>query len=186
MCEMKKILVLLVVVLGLNITSGKAQEGRFYIGTAGLTFASFSGDDVKLMTGVMIDDKTSWGLAPEFGYYIKDNFSFGLGIGYTKISKKGYEDIKMFGVYPYVRYFPYTTDKLRVFIEGGVEYLSIEDGVNEMTVGSSPGLSYLFSDNFSISVSYGFLGYQKIKNKDGAFIMGLDANNLKFSLNYTF
>lgn len=181
---MKKILVLAVLALGLSVSSSKAQEGRFYIGTAGLSL--FSNDDVKLMTGVMSGDKTSWGLAPEFGYYIKDNVSFGLSIGYTKYSQKGYQDIKMFGVYPYVRYFAYQAERLSVFIEGGLEYLSIEDGVNEMTIGAGPGISYKLSDNFSLNVKYGFVGYQKIKDQKGAVIIGLDASELEFGLNFTF
>lgn len=182
---MKRILGLLVAVLGLNIAAVNAQEGRFYIGTAALTFASYD-DDLELMTGVMTGDKTSWGLAPEFGYYIKDNLSFGLGIGYTKLRREGYQDIKMFGVYPYVRWAPYVKERFRFYLEGGVEYLSVEDGVNELSVGGGPGISYMLSDHFGISVSYGFVGYQKIKDKDGSFMIGVAANDLKFSLTYTF
>jgi outer membrane protein len=199
---MKKFLTLAVVAL--MAVSASAQKGSMYIGTSGIS--AWSSDEEgylngsNMLTGFSYSKSgdiktTSFGLAPEFGYFITDNVAIGGSLGYTysKVDIEDSDAVSAFGIAPYVRYFLIQSGNFGLYLQGGGQYSFVDDGSDDNTnyfnIGVLPGISYKFSDKFSATASFGWLGYENTKKGDAKldeFGLQLDGSSLKFGLYYNF
>lgn len=123
---MKKILVLLVIGLFLNVTfvSGQTTKGNSQLGLSttlnlagmGSDLIGFGATSVKYKSNASgytepdPDKQMSFNLAPKFGYFIMDNLAVGAELNFAYRSEKdGTDDDKysttLFGAGPFVRYY---------------------------------------------------------------------------------
>ena len=131
---------------------------------------------------------------PEIGYNVQDNFALGaiLGVSYRK---SGGEEKTVFKVNPYARYTYFDSERVSLFIDGGVDFgIGRAHGSTavEYGIGLRPGVSLNLSDKFSLVAHVGFLGYQggnrPAKHNGAAENWGLDLNsdNLRVGVYYQF
>lgn len=179
---MKKFL--LMAIMAMTVASASAQ--KWYSGgqvTFGKTTESASGLKTTQVT-----------VLPEIGYNISDNFAIGsvVGISYRKA---GDEEKTVFKINPYARFTYFQTQRLSLFIDGGVDMgIGRAHGSTavEYGIGLRPGLSYDLSDRFSLVAHVGFLGYQggnRPAKRNGApenWGLDLNSNNLMFGFYYHF
>jgi len=197
---MKKILTIaaaLFIVAG----SASAQGGSFYLGFSGINpfriYEPMDFDSGLGRTGIVYtkdgDKKTlSFGLAPEFGYFISDRFAVGLGAGFNYFSyKEGDNDSEgtiIWGVNPYARFYPVKIDRFGMYLQLGFNYYSSKreghDATDRFSVGITPGISYYVSDRVAIHATFGFLGYAHLDKGMDAFGLNLDGNTLFFGLTF--
>ena len=206
---MKKFLTLAVVAV--MAVSASAQKGSMYIGTTGISFYNndnaLAGGNLAspFLTGFAYnkngDDKTtSFGLAPEFGYFIADNMVIGasLGFSYSSFDEDGADDklnCTSFGIAPYFRYFLVQKGNFGLYLQAGGQFATSKydyddaESTTYFNVGVLPGISYSFSDKFSATASFGWLGYEQAKQDDAKmseFGLNLDGSSLNFGLYYNF
>jgi outer membrane protein len=198
---MKKLIILSA--MALMAFTATAQKGAFYIGASNISFFTPSNNSYEvngLATGISNISYgdysiTSYGIAPELGYYVSDRVAIGGVIGFGGYSIKDSDDSGFgFEFSPYVRYFLYQGETFGFYLQGNVSILYQDLNDAKLTtwgLGINPGVSYALSTHFSLSASFGVLGYlsQKAKGASDAlntFALNLDASTLNFSLRYTF
>ncbi|MCM1504601.1 MAG: porin family protein [Muribaculum sp.] len=131
---------------------------------------------------------------PEVGYNLSEKLAIGsvLGVSYRK---SGGEEKTVFKIAPYARYTYFSTSKLNLFVDGGVDFgIGRAHGHTavEYGIGFRPGISYDLSERFSLVAHIGFLGYQSGNNaaKDNGcnenWGLDLNGNNLMFGFYYHF
>jgi outer membrane protein len=203
---MKKLLIFTAVAL--IAISANAQQGSLYVGLGNISF--WDNGDGFTGTGIAVasqgdNSTTFYGLAPEIGYFLSDDLAIGTGIGIGGRSVKDDDNTYFsFEISPYVRYFIKRSDNFGFYLQGGFGFASTTNGKyrnangdlkdNTTTlfeIGVVPGVSYALSDNFSLTASFGQLGYSSSKaaSADDAlnvFGLSLDASTLQFGLFYTF
>lgn len=202
---MKKLIMVAIVALG--ALSVNAQKGTWYLGTSGLGTIANDVGVYGPMTGVVSTDYKNtgtdlrFGLAPEAGYFVDDNFAVGLGVFYTfsKFSPDadGAEDEKCntFGVNPYARYYFLNSGNFRLYGQLGFVYSSSDpdidnaDSTDYLEFAVRPGISYNVSDRFAINATFGALGYSQEKEgdyKESTFGLNLDMSSLRFGFTVSF
>jgi len=228
---MKKV-ILLAAVAVMAVFSANAQ-GKWYIGTSGIGNGFFTGgaeggsitsagfvdpntgavtNPYNFMTGfAMTKDASVWGIAPEIGYNINNDWSVGLGLGVTGIKfGKDAKTAMSFGVNPYVRWFAWRNNNFAFYAQGDVQYaaFNVKDGSmdpntfepatlksSSFSVAIKPGIAYTFNEHFSMTATVGALGYTQTsansfddsKNVSEKGVFGLNINGgLQFGLTYTF
>jgi len=204
---MKKVLVL-VAVFALTMGSAFAQKGTWYVGTSAMTSVTdLEEPGTAFVTGFIVgkakdpffgDDLTvtSFGIAPEAGYFLSDKFSVGLGVAFnlTKVSEDRRGDVKTtsFGINPYARYFLISKGNFGFYMQGGLSYVSSKDdsddaeAFNTFYIGINPGVCYKLGDNFGVTASFGNLGYTSYGEDVSAFGLNVDMSSLRFGLHYSF
>lgn len=189
--------------IALSVASVSAQKGTWYLGTTGMSpfgkeVTNFSGQSFKAspFTGFSIksfDNKTketSFGIAPEAGYFIHDNFAVGLGAFYThsKTKPDGASGVILntFGFNPYARYYFFGSSSIRLYTQLDVRYASGKFNTTGAKsqyvfgVGIKPGISCNLSRSVALTATYGNLGYEKVKNSYDKFGLDLDSSSLNF------
>lgn len=191
--------------------SVSAQKGSMYLGASSI---SFWGDN-NIGTGFFYSQKgdisiTSYGISPEFGYFISDKVAFGfiIGISGSKTENRYYygymEDDPLFPgtvvekeftfrFNPYTRYFLIREGSFGLYLQGGLNFeVETEGKFNKFGAFMNPGVSYAISSSFTATASFGNLGFQTISEQDAyastTYVFGLNLNmsTLNFSLSYTF
>lgn len=194
---MKKIL-LVVAMVAMVSGSAFAQKGKKYIGSS-VQFAGGNEEGIP-STGIIVTKDgdlttTSFGIAPEFGYYVSDKVALGInaGFNYTTFKIKnvsGTENFTSWAVNPYVRYFAVSADKFSLYFQGDVAYGSIKpnggDSEDTFFVGVRPGIKYDFSNCFSLYTSFGELGYTDYGKDNNRFGLNVDMATLRFGLIFNF
>lgn len=129
-------------------------------------------------------------IVPEVGYNLGDTWAIGaaLDFGY---SKKGDNSTTTIGIAPYVRYNFARIDKVRFFLDGTVEFLSVKpkdvDAMNGWGIGVKPGVAFDLNDKVSLIAHVGYLGYADTHKIDGKKTFGLNLdNNLSLGFYYNF
>lgn len=216
---MKKLIALAVIVL--SIMNVSAQKGTMYLGTSGINpfgevnaIATLSGASMSLspMTGFTTqsygdESFTTFGIAPEFGYFIADDMIVGLGVFYTG---SRYDDgldsddadhtelnMNTFGLNPYFRYLFINKEKFNVYAQAGLTYATSKSdasgakSINFFDISVMPGISYNLSDRFAINATYGYLGYSNLGIEDAdesenSFGLKLDMSTLRFGFTVSF
>jgi hypothetical protein len=192
---MKKLLFFtLALVLGV---SANAQKGSFYLG---LNNISLWGGTDGIGTGVAFQSQgdysaTAYGIAPEIGYYVSNKVVVGAVLGIGGVSVKDANDNPFsFEISPYVRYFLHQIGNFGFYLQGGIDFAQLSYGDAKETnwgIGILPGVAYSLSNHFSLTASFGELGYASSKLDSAAdatntFGLRLDASTLKFGLAYKF
>lgn len=152
-------------------------SAQFYIGGS-VGFNKTDNDGVKT---------TNFKIAPDFGYVLNDNWSFGLALGFSDLESNDFIG-KEYIVSPYARYTFYRNGAFSVFTDGVFEFITqkpeIGDNTNGWGISVEPGIAYNLSDKFSVVAKIGSLGYADIEDTT-AYGFGLD-NEIKFALYYSF
>lgn len=181
---MKKFL--LSAVIAIMTLCVSAQSGSWYAGGQ-VTFGRTTESASNLKT-------TQVTVLPEIGYNLTDNFAVGsvLGVSYRK---SGGEEKTVFKVSPYARYTYLKTERVDLFIDGGVDFgigRAHSHTAVEYGIGLRPGVALNLNEKFSLVAHVGFLGYQggnrPAKHNGAAENWGLDlnSNNLMFGFYYHF
>ena len=142
-------------------------------------------------------------IAPEIGYKLNENIDLAVALGYGHYEdtdkvfnvslERAVEKANAFVISPYVRYSFAKTGNLSFFVDGGLNFATIDvDGVDKnMTVfglGFKPGLAYALSDKVSLVAHIGDLSYAHSKwgnLKADGFNIGLD-NSITFGAYFSF
>mgnify|MGYP000853227709 FL=1 len=185
----KQCLFLSLFVLSLLSTSTFAQDHKMWIGVD-LGFNSHKFGDA--------DNTSQFSIAPTFGYHLSEAMAIGIRVGYASPGK----DISAFGVNPFFRYGKSIGDKATLFGELGVDYVSGSDKTNASAeiktsafgVGISPGVTYMFADNWGLEAHFGHLGFDSESEEVGSadavkttnFGLDLTMSSLSFGLTYHF
>ena len=194
---MKKTLLIAVALIVAG--SALAQERKFYLGVCGISVPIVRTLEIPaFITGVSYrkahDDKTTtFGIAPEVGYFISDRFAVGLGVGFNYTSKDNRgttSNVITWGVNPYARFYAVKADRFGFYLQGGVSYASEkEESASEADTmfyaGIKPGVSYSISDRFTINATFGNLGYFDNGHYSN-FELSLSAATLAFGLTISF
>ncbi len=142
------------------------------------------------------DNHTEFMILPEVGYNMNDQVALGATFGYDYNYEDGLK-VNLFQVNPYLRYSFYNNDRVKMFLDGGVDLgigWSKKDEHKSSTavaygIGLKPGLSYRISDAFSLVAHLGFVGYQggndaSGRPDEGGFV--LSGNNISFGFYVNF
>lgn len=177
---MKKILLTALVAVASLTASAQVWVG----GSLGYTHseADVLGTTVK---------QNTFEIAPEVGYSLSDKVDLALALGFTSDKVKGQDAETHFRVNPYVRWTFYQTGAVGFFVDGGfwVKTSSVDGEKAEFGIGLRPGVKFAASDKVTFVASVGGLGYcGNVNNIDKAkaFGLGVDGNDLKFGVYYTF
>ena len=197
---MKKILFIATIII--MASTAFAQERNIYLGISGI---QVGGSGPILGTGVFYhkyneDSETTFGLAPEIGYFISDKFAIGMSIGFNYSIAK-YEDWNAdisdyerksenatgWGIGTYVRYYAIKTERFGLYLQGGLSFISTKYEYNTKAenffyAGIKPCVSYNISDRFTIHAAFGDLGYYDYNSTTTYFRLSLDAATLLFGL----
>lgn len=174
---MKKILTLVVVLMA--ALSVHAQE--MYLG-GGISL--WRNDDAK---------KTSFSIAPDFGYCFNEKWAVGAEIAYAHNSMEGvFEGSKnAFALAPYARYSYYENKVVRLFIDMGMGVSVVKpehrDSYTGVEIGLKPGLAIKLNDHFSLITKVGFAGYRHdyFRGENG-FGVALEGENISLGIDYEF
>lgn len=142
------------------------------------------------------DNHTEFSILPEVGYNLSENVSIGTTVGYDYNYEDGLK-LHLVKFDPYVRYHFYQNDRVKLFIDGGVDLgfgKAKRDGESSDTavtygIGLKPGVSYRISDAFSLVAHIGFFGYEGGNDASGAPDQGgfnLNGNNISFGFYVNF
>lgn len=149
-------------------------SAQIYVG-GGLNFNRVDVDGEK---------STTYGIAPEVGYVVNDNWAFGAVLGYDDLDEEG----KKFSIKPYARYTYFRAGAFSLFADGAFAYDITKpeegDDLKSWSLGVEPGLAYNINENFSVVAKFGHFGYQ---DEDETSTISLDLDNeLSFSIYYNF
>ena len=159
---------------------------------AGLSFASSK-------TG---DNKTnSFSVIPVYGRFVAPNLSFALGVSYNSSTSEGAggtttADSNGLTFLGLSRQYKHVAKPFFMFLQEDISYSSSKDKISDVktngfSIGISPGFNYFMSDNLSIDVTLGRLGYGTSKTDiDGAdstneFTLGFDMFSIGFGVLYS-
>ena len=175
---MKKLL-LAVMVLVASATATKAQ---FYIGGS----LGFWSNSWHYSRGI-----TSFNIAPDAGYSFNDRWAVGLAVGFDMdIYQKNHpyypNNRYYFYAEPYARFNYFSTDRIKLFLDGVVGISLNHNGLEGFQVIIRPGIAINLTDHFSLDGTFGTLGFrQDYRNTNSGF--GLDlTNSLEFGFYYSF
>lgn len=183
---MKKIILLLV----FSIASISASA-QFYIGGSVGVERKFEKNYTELS------------ILPDFGYNFNDKWALGAQVGYHYIYSEGWKNnLGVFSPYARWTFFRTGNNLVSLFLDGGfgLEFGSSKyaDGFSSDTtlaysIGITPGVSFNFTDNFSIEAHLGGLTYEDGNNAAKAadivtprFGLNLKTTNLNLGFVYTF
>lgn len=142
------------------------------------------------------DNNTTVQILPEIGYNLSENAAIGTVIGYDYNYNDGLKrSLVVFD--PYVRYAFFNNDRVRLFVDGGVDLGFGKSKIGDTSsktavtygIGIKPGISYAISDNFSLVAHLGFIGYKggnKASHEPDQGGLMFDGNNLSFGMYYNF
>lgn len=142
------------------------------------------------------DNNTELQILPEIGYNLGENIAIGTVIGYDYTYTDGFK-LNLVVFNPYLRYSFLTNDRVRLFVDCGVDLGFGKSKVGDVSsdtavtygIGIKPGISYALSDKFSVVAHLGFLGYQGGNDASHAASQGglaLSGNDLSIGLYYNF
>ncbi len=207
---MKKILFCLIT-LGVFYADGTAQsQGSISVGGA---FNLWFQNPKTEYTNQTVDGTktTQFTLLPSVEYFVSDQFSLGLGIGYNLIRyKSANNDIDRTGMFyfePYVRKYFKLGDRFSIFGQGGLSLgfgnrvvettnnnttVSTKFARSSVSVGITPGILFFVSDKVALETSFGSFGYEgsstevaaNQKDKTSDFGLQLNTTTLNFGIRF--
>lgn len=191
---MKKLLLcVLTWFLATNLVNSQTDQGTFYLG--GSFQLSSSSEKTKANNTTVDGPKTfGFGINPNVGYFIGDNFMLGLSLGFdsetTKIKGETPGDIdeekttiSAFNFGPFARYYIKPWDKSAFFIQAGIPLgfgkykydetdngttVSHETKVSSFGVEINPGLVFWATQAVCFEVVVGELSFSSVAYKNGS------------------
>jgi opacity protein-like surface antigen len=127
-------------------------------------------------------------ILPVYGIFIAKNISVAFGVGYSsntvKTNNTTTMDVSGFNLIGLSRQYKHITKPFYLFLQEDIYYGSNKDGILDISskgfgIGISPGLNYFLTNNLSIDVTLGRLGYDTSKKEGGK---SLDTFGLKFDM----
>lgn len=140
------------------------------------------------------DNTTVFSIIPDIGYTLSDKWYIGIGLKYS-YSEEQDTKINVFSANPYIRYFYFTTGRIRLFVDStigiGMDKSNERNTSLAWQAGFNPGVIFGVTERFSLAAGFGFLGYRN-SNK-GLHILGndgwgidLSGNSLSLGFFYSF
>lgn len=182
--------------LFLGLVATTAQEvGNIWVGgNVGFTSSKKKGEPRN------VDYK----IVPEVGYILNERFAIGIRGGYEHYDAIEIErtatsvimnEANGYSISPFVRYTFLKGDIGGLFLDGSVGYgqlklKGVEDKINKLEVGISPGVAISLSEKVAVVGKFGFLGYSQTQqgddDKETTFGLNLDMSKFEFGINYIF
>lgn len=196
---MKKTITVFLLIFAVTFVSAQEEKEKLGDIPAGLQFVKAGFSFANSKTG---DAKSSsFSVLPVYGRFVAPNLSFGIGVAYNsnKIENANGTTIGDSNGYTFLglsRQYKHIAKPFFVFLQEDISYSSSKNKIsdvktNSFGIGISPGFNYFMSDNLSIDVTLGRLGYGTSKpDSDGAestneFTLGFDMFNVGFGVLYT-
>lgn len=196
---MKNLLLSIAALFLLGLTNVNAQgfKGKWFIlGQAG--YGTEADGDVK-----------NYSILPVVGTFVAPTTAVGLGVGYvgskTDLANDASVTAGDFIVQPFARQYWGITDNFFIFGQAAVPLafgkITDKDGAGNKVdtkytkygIEIAPGIDYFLSPNFSIEASFGLVGWNAFKPKDGDttndFNINVNSgflNGVKFGIKYVF
>ena len=164
-------------------------NAQFYMGgSLNLSVNSTNNDD-----GEKIRTTTTFGIQPEFGYYLSSRWDVGLsaGLKYSNTTNHTLDtesESTSWNFSPFVRYAFIQAGKFEVLAKGSVFVNGSNDASDIKTIGTgasiTPLLAYNLTERFALLTSLNFFsfGYTFEKVEDGnstfRYNFGVDSNNV--------
>jgi len=191
---MKKIVFCLIAV-GIFSFNSFAQFSQGSVSVGGAFNLWFQNPKTEYANQTVDGPKTThFTLLPSVEYFLTENVSLGLGIGYDVTRSKSadlpnnvVEQINKTGTFffdPYARMYFKVGDKFSFFGQGEISLgfggitdetkytnntsVSTKNSFSTVLVGIRPGISFLVSEKVALETSFGFLGYQGTSQENGA------------------
>jgi opacity protein-like surface antigen len=199
---MKQLLSALLLLFVSLATWAQPSAGNISIGgTFNLQFSNIKNKTNS--TSVEGPSTFTFNLSPSAEYYLAQNLSAGLGLGYTFTKTSDYpnspNDVSKnssFNIMPFARMYYNLGEKVNVFGQASIN-LGFGKTTNETTVGGittstfanstyfsiglQPGLQYFITNNLSLEATVGFLGYNINSTKSGNRTNSNSSLQLSFS-----
>ncbi|MFZ1705664.1 MAG: outer membrane beta-barrel protein [Saprospiraceae bacterium] len=183
--KFKSLTILICVFFSYTLSAQIPMGTKYLGGTVGFSSTKAKTDGA--------DAFTEWSLAPEFGYFFKDNMALGLGIGLTG-AKAGDTELNGFGGMVYVRKFWNASDNFHVYAGLNVEYGSTkltfggnDSSLNNFGAALDLGIWYNVSDKWTVAGRLGTLGFASSSNPDddtdGETAFGLNVSTVTTPFN---
>jgi len=177
---MKKITLFLFMML-----AAMAAKAQIYAGGS-LGFWYDNGDDGGVET-------TTFTISPEIGYNLNSKWAIGMALGFSHITASDEAKVKTtgFAIAPYARFSFYENKMVRLFIDGGFGFSTVNSDVaktvNGIEAGFKPGIALKLNEHFSLIGKVGFLGYRDdyISGADGQGL-ALSSEDLSLGFHYEF
>ena len=135
---------------------------------------------------------TEFGIYPEVGYVLNENFSFGAAFGFGAASAKAEilgVDTKTstnnWNVTPYARYTFFNSGILSCFVDGVIAISGAKDSDATFGIFAKPGSALSVTENISLVSHLGSLGWSNA-NSVNNFGLNADASIAKVGVYYTF
>lgn len=180
---MKKILTLALISFSL-VAKAQTSTGNMMLGGS----ISITSTNYKTSND---NDNSGFGLAPSFGYFIKDNFAIGASVSLNSGRfGTGPNESKTFGfgVGPFVRLYKFTSsDQFAFFGQGGISINSsrtesgnlVTDRVSSVAFSVSPGFAYFFNEHWAGEFAFSLLSVTSANHDNN----GSDRTSVNFGLN---
>lgn len=192
--------------------NGQIQKGFFQAGGS-VSYFNNNQETTSALSNptTQTSENSNWGFVPNVGYFISDNFSLGLQLGFSSHNVKtneieGNGSAFQYGVYG--RWYKPISDKFYFFnalslvlANGTSDALDVSSGqetkmdMSSFSANVSPGLTYFMTDWLALDTSINLLSYTSTKSetennnfsrKSDAFNFNLNLTSLNFGLMFYF
>lgn len=190
-------LLIIPITVNAQLSKGLKQVG-------GALSVSFRNSEIgtQNMTSSRESNERDLSVAPQIGFFVKDNLSIGLGLGFFnsvstfEFNSGGNEQeivTNIFSISLFSRFHHSISDKFYLFIEpsltggfGNVSNDTSESGdqnIRSLQVGVAPGMLFMLNEKFGLEASFGFLGYRHNKRTpENDPASALETTNNEFEL----
>lgn len=195
--KMKKLFLTVIAGLGFTMLASAQSTDKGTVVLGGNV--SYNYEKVVDLDG----NQQSYSILPNIGYFVKDNFALGLGLGYAGISQENAADRKSiaggFIVSPYARYYK-GDGPVKFFGQLSVPMAWANSKIDGNKVGTSenygatvsPGIAFFPTEKIGVELSVRGLYYEysSIKHENGSKVgtntFGLNADSFAPSLGVKF
>lgn len=193
---MKKILLLLTLAAGLNVAANaQTEKGKWLV--SGASNIGFNSVSTKFKAdGMSVDGPkvNTFNISPSVGYFVVDNLSVGLSLGYTNTSTKDEDGEKAssstFTFLPSLTYFFTKNTTVKPYLGAGAGYASFKEkygSVAETNGGFAwevqGGLAYFV--NQKAAINFG-LGYGEVSVEQSGFTVNANTFGAKIGFSLFF
>lgn len=198
---MKKITIITLLILCATTTFAQKKQKesyKFYVAPSGITFLETKNSTP--FTGYNshkndTEEITNWGINPEFGYMINDDFWVALGIGYkNSIEKDLKENTKLetdfWAINPTISHTVYSAGIFSIYMMASGTFGSVKEKKGEKSdmwgLGCYSVATIVLNDHFSLATNIAGFSYTEIGSDKDADLSIIGADGFSFALVYAF